>query len=314
MFPTPGASSLKPVVAYIGLAFLLAWLVHLPALITGVGPDDQAYALSAQLYSFTPMIAAVLCTLAIRNRDTSVLRSLGVTPVRPIPRLLGWCAFVFVIFLALGFLAPLMAGALGVIKLDLAGFSGLREVIIERAPGAAEQLSGSGFPWLAFLIAAASVIGVNFPLALPLMIGEEIGWRGFLLPRLMRFGIWPALLISGAIHAIWHGPQLLIQFRSGAMGIGAVLVFGVGVMAFGVLLGLLRLWSGSVWPAVIAHGANNVVAQIGFLTLSAAGSPTDPIWYSGGVGGLIGAGLIMVLVVGLLRVRVLRDRAATAHR
>ncbi|HEY9292718.1 MAG TPA: CPBP family intramembrane glutamic endopeptidase, partial [Microlunatus sp.] len=259
------------------------------------------------------MIAAVICTLAIRNRDMSVLRSLGITPIRPIRQLLGWCAFAFVIFLVLGFLAPLVAGALGVIDLDLAGFSGLREAIIERAPGAADQLSGAGFPWLAFLIAAASVIGLSFPLALPLMIGEEIGWRGFLLPRLMRFGIWPALLISGGIHAIWHGPQLLIQYRSGAMGIGALLIFGVGVIAFGVLLGLVRVWSGSVWPAVIAHAANNVVAQIGFLTLTAAGSRTDPLWYSGGVGGLIGAGLIMAFVVGLLQAKVLRDRTATVN-
>ena len=39
-------------------------------------------------------------------------------------------------------------------------------------------------------------------------LGEELGWRGFLLPRLIRCGMgqWTALVVSGTIWGIWHAP------------------------------------------------------------------------------------------------------------
>ena len=41
-------------------------------------------------------------------------------------------------------------------------------------------------------------------------LGEEIGWRGFLLPRLVQqFGFTLGCLVSGCIWAVWHYPALL---------------------------------------------------------------------------------------------------------
>jgi membrane protease YdiL (CAAX protease family) len=40
-------------------------------------------------------------------------------------------------------------------------------------------------------------------------IGEEIGWRGYMLPHLLKLGATPALLISGFAHGLFHLPAIL---------------------------------------------------------------------------------------------------------
>ena len=40
-------------------------------------------------------------------------------------------------------------------------------------------------------------------------LGEELGWRGFLLPSLLPLGQWRAILMSGLIWGVWHAPAIL---------------------------------------------------------------------------------------------------------
>jgi uncharacterized protein len=42
--------------------------------------------------------------------------------------------------------------------------------------------------------------------------GEEWGWRGWLLPRLIGLDTWPALLLSGLVWGIWHAPLTLLGY------------------------------------------------------------------------------------------------------
>ncbi len=89
---------------------------------------------------------------------------------------------------------------------------------------------------------------------------EEIGWRGYLLPRLISLGERRALLLSGLMHGVWHLPVVLLTSLYLPAGNRAVIIpmFLVCVMAGGVLMGWLRLRTDSVWPAVLAHSAHNV--------------------------------------------------------
>jgi len=91
---------------------------------------------------------------------------------------------------------------------------------------------------------------------LPLVdVGEEIGWRDYLLPRLLPVGTVPALLITGVVWAAWHLPfNLILGYNKGAEGFP---LFALDIVLFGALLGYLRLRSGSVWPCAILHAAYN---------------------------------------------------------
>ena len=88
-------------------------------------------------------------------------------------------------------------------------------------------------------------------------------------------GTWPALLVTGAVWGLWHAPIILLGYdfaRPDALGLA--LMVG-GCMAYGVLIGWLRIRSASIWPSVFAHGAFNAAGGFAVLVL-AAGSPADP--------------------------------------
>lgn len=91
-------------------------------------------------------------------------------------------------------------------------------------------------------------MAITVTLAAPL--GEEIFFRGFALPALRRsVGLLAALVISGALFSFLHMDP----------------VGFAGLMEIGILLAALRVWSGSLWPAVIAHAVNNGIAGGAFL-------------------------------------------------
>ena len=124
----------------------------------------------------------------------------------------------------------------------------------------------------------------TFGVALPLLftvtvigtavwtLGEELGWRGFLFPRLQeRFGFHRACLISGFIWAVWHYPGLFwADYNTGTSPVFAVSCFTVGVIAMGYIMGYLRVRSGSIWPCVFLHATHNSFVQGIFDPLTAS--------------------------------------------
>jgi membrane protease YdiL (CAAX protease family) len=96
-----------------------------------------------------------------------------------------------------------------------------------------------------------------------LVIGEEIGWRGFALPRLQtRFNSLTASLILGGLWAAWHLPNAFIPGFE--YYLTAFPVFLVYVVSMTVLFTwLANRTRGSVWIAWLFHAAINISA--GFL-------------------------------------------------
>lgn len=125
--------------------------------------------------------------------------------------------------------------------------------------------------------------------------GEEIGWRGWLVPALRPLGTWPALLLTGVIWGIWHSPVILLGYNFGRTDITGVLFMIGGCVAWGILLGWVRLRSASVWPAVIAHGSLNAAG--GLVVLFAAAQPDLAL--AGPLG--VAAWIVLALVVLVLQ-------------
>jgi membrane protease YdiL (CAAX protease family) len=111
----------------------------------------------------------------------------------------------------------------------------------------------------------AASLAVYAILNLVLVSGEEIGWRGYMLTRLIDAGVPTPLLASGLLWGLWHVPLVLwAGYADGpSPALSAVLLL-VATTAFGHVLARLRLETGSVWPAVVAHATWNVAIQAGF--------------------------------------------------
>lgn len=95
--------------------------------------------------------------------------------------------------------------------------------------------------------------------------GEEIGWRGYMLTRLIDSGLPVPILISGLIWGLWHIPLILSgQYASGPYPLLSAFLFLCGIMAAGFVFAWLRLSSGSIWPCIWAHSVWNSVIQGSF--------------------------------------------------
>jgi membrane protease YdiL (CAAX protease family) len=105
-------------------------------------------------------------------------------------------------------------------------------------------------------------VPINLFGGLAIFIGEEFGWRSYLLEKLRPLGRWKALLLSGSIWSLWHAPLLVIPggiytSRVDVPGAGlALLVF----VLMGFIFGWLYLESNSVWPCVLMHSYNNLIS------------------------------------------------------
>jgi membrane protease YdiL (CAAX protease family) len=85
-------------------------------------------------------------------------------------------------------------------------------------------------------------------LALTFSLAEEIGIRGYLLPKLLALGRTRALALSGLVFATWHMPLILLTpfFPVGNKLISLPLFYAT-VVAASFVYGYLRLYTGSVW-------------------------------------------------------------------
>lgn len=127
--------------------------------------------------------------------------------------------------------------------------------------------SAAGFCGLAPWALKGHLLGalLVLPLNLGRALGEEIGWRGFLFPRLRsRFSFAMASLLSGLIWSAWHY-ALIVQggyLEAPDMPLGVTLgLFTIGTVGTSFVYGWLRERSDSVWPAVCFHGVYNWFTQ-----------------------------------------------------
>jgi len=93
--------------------------------------------------------------------------------------------------------------------------------------------------------------------------GEEIGWRGFLVPHLYkRMGFTATCLVTGLIWSLWHFPLIISGVYLAKMPmLPQLLLLVVSVTAMTFPISWLRLKSTSVWPAVLLHASHNLYIQ-----------------------------------------------------
>jgi membrane protease YdiL (CAAX protease family) len=277
-------------IIYLAIAFGGAWLAAIPLWNQGLQSAQLPLSLAALQVAPTLGVLAVWLVTALRRapaaRQWARLTGLtfGDSPRRTIRYVAATWAGIPVLIAAVIAVSAL----LGVFPTDLAGLSGYRQAFPQgtHATAAIGTLTGIVVTTLFSSVTA---------------FGEEWGWRGFLLPRLLPLGYGGAILASGLIWGLWHAPLTLLGWNYPGLGPWAVLPFTAFCTVVGAVLGWLRLRTGSVWPAVIGHGVLNAAVPTMYLVVSAAGRLPDPLL--GGVFGAVGLLAFGVLGLALARVR-----------
>ena len=237
----------KSLLSFLIIAFGFSWaLFCVPLAFKG---NQTSYLTSMQisfaLAMWGPGIAAIVTTLFVDKQPFKTLRLNSLGPKR--------------FYLWAWVLPPVLTLAtLGVTILIRSGEFDPTMTMMRDA--LAQVPSTAGLPpvgtlvaiQLAFAVILAPFINVLFTL------GEELGWRGFLLPKLMPLGQWKAILLSGAIWGFWHAPTTLLHgYNFPQHPYLGVLVMIVGCTLLGTILSWLYLNTRSPWVAALGHGAIN---------------------------------------------------------
>jgi membrane protease YdiL (CAAX protease family) len=129
-------------------------------------------------------------------------------------------------------------------------------------------------------------------------LGEEIGWRGLLVPELSRVTTFAkTVLLTWVVWAIWHYPVIIFSdYHSQAPRWFDLTTLTISILGLSCFTAWLRLMSGSIWPAVIWHGAHNLFIQEAFLHMSGDTPLSKFIIDDFGIG-LVLATLLLGLVI-----------------
>lgn len=281
------------VVVFYLVACGLAWLLALPMWF-GAGLATPGATIWMAVTMFTPTAAAVVVgRLRQRRSWRSLWADVGVWPVRSWRRVLSFAAaglvgVVLVVAVGVG-----LAVALGQLEPDFRTFSGFAEQL--RSVTGGTDL-GVSVQLLVLLQLVSIPVGAVFNTFVA--VGEEIGWRGWLLAELQPIGRWRAAALTGALWGLWHSPVILLGYnfaQPNALGVGVMVI---GCVLIGMLLAWIRSASGSIWPAAVAHGALNASAGIASVVV-AAGTDPDPVAVSplGWVTWIVLGALVSALVL-----------------
>jgi len=215
-----------PLLSYFGLAYLISWTLWLPAYC----PPLKSLALPFQhaLGSFGPLLAGLLLSWRLQGKAglTELWKRMTRWRVGA-----GWYVLVLLGPLLLAIAALGLEAALNKHPLQLTGL------------GLSPEFPGLGR--VGFLLFTVLVYGY----------GEEVGWRGFALPRLERsYGPRWSVLLLALGWAGWHLPLFLYRPGMMQMGIGGAIGWLCSILTGTALMSwLYRHTRGSLLIAALLH-------------------------------------------------------------
>ncbi len=289
----------KSLACFLGITFLISWSLFLTPLLFGEMEPVNKQLMTQGSWAIAmwgPGIAAIITTMFIAKQPFKNLRLNTLGPKR-------FYMWAWLLPIGLTIVGGLLTLLFGIAKLDL-NFTMIREAMASAA-------GGNSVP--AEMIVAIQVL-LAFTLA-PLInvlfaLGEELGWRGFLLPHFLPFGQWKAILISGIIWGLWHAPAIAQGLNYPGYPILGIFMMIVFCILLGTIFSWLYLNTKSPWVAALAHGSVNAVAglpvlffQPGF-NMALGGTIATPVAW-------LGMGLFVLWLVWTKRLPVLSQLEET---
>ena len=240
------AVSRKPLFTFLGLVTVLSILIYM---LVFSGNEENAQG-GLALLQFAPAVSAI-ATKLIYQRNV---------------RGLGW-KWGKTRYQLLSLVLPFGIGLVSFGLVWLLGFGRFSSgpFIAEAQAGIAESF-GLNISSVVMVYLILILLNGTAGLLLPMIFsfGEELGWRGFLVPELNKHvNFTQTGLISGVIWTVYHYP-LLIGFAAPQLGVSVwplLISSMIGGVSLSFIMAWLRLKSGSVWTAVFFHAALNAHNQ-----------------------------------------------------
>lgn len=247
----------KPILWFLVIAFGMAWVFFLLPLAFGKPGSFNRQIATTVLWAmamWAPGLGAIVATRWVAGKRLGAL-NLG--------RLGDWRAYLWawLLFPALAVVTGLLTLAFGAGELDTK-FTLIKNSLAA-VPGG--EVIPAGVVVL-IQVALGLTLGPLFNTIFAL--GEELGWRGFLLPGLMPLGQWRAIGISGIIWGIWHAPAILQGHNYPGHPIAGIFMMIVLCVLLGAILGWLYLRTRSPWAPALAHGSMNAIAGLPLLFMT----------------------------------------------
>jgi membrane protease YdiL (CAAX protease family) len=254
----------KSLVKYLIWAFALAWPIQAVASYYALQGNAQLFQLLLMLCMLIPAAATLLARISLPDMGWKL-------DLRWNWR---WFLAAWLVPAALTILGAALYFLAFPARLDLSGGYVRDQILAAGGEETLSQLEVQGFSLLLpiALLTGVQVLFYAFVNAIP-ALGEEIGWRGAMLPRLKeRFGPARGWLLGGLIWGVWHWPVVILAgYEYGLAYWGAPVLgpiaFCLFTTAAGILLDALYEKTGSIWAPALGHGAVNAAASFPLLFL-----------------------------------------------
>lgn len=278
----------KRLVIYVTLTMAIAWIVFIMIPICGLtyGRGSSVFILAAAM--FVPALCSLLTRLITKE---------GFKNMYLRPHFRGHMKQYLLIYFgptALLFLSGVFYFLIFPGRFDT-GLTVLKELT------ASSGMSGLSVSAL-LIIQVLQVVILGPVINIIPTLGEELGWRGYLLPKLRRFfSDRAALVVTGVIWGIWHLPVIVMGHNYGTsyagypwLGIIAMVVFCV---IFGTIEGYIAIKLESVIPAAMIHSVLNAGAGLPLYLVKGEYNMLLGPAVTGLIGGLPFAVLAVVLFI-----------------
>jgi len=252
---------------FLFLAFGITWAVAGVGAMLGVDTDHPGYVPLAAACMLGPSLAAIIQWKLIERAPWSAL---GLHP-----KLIRWRGLLFTILIALCIvpLALLVArvgghflhiDAFGQVEVSGESFAdSIKAILAERGvsdiSSTTQQLAE--LPGVVILLVLAfSAVFAAFTVNLPFMLGEELGWRGFLFAATAHWSPAQRVALTGPVWGLWHAPLILMGHNYPDHPYAGIVMMMVFCTVLAVLFDHARLRSNSVWAPCVLHGIINGTA------------------------------------------------------
>ena len=224
----------KRILMFLLICLPITWLLMAVSYkLTAEGKLEGLATFMLSLSVFMPAITGVICVL--KNKE-------GIGTLKLLPGLYktGWV-----------YLIAIFGGAV---------LSLMTEPFVMLFFPETEKLSNGAMPELLFNILLYIVIGVIGSVGI---LGEEIGWMGYLYPKMEKLcGLIPALIATGLIRGLWHVVMFMqMDLKAGVIGF---ICLSISNVFLGSVLVLLTKLTNSVYPATIVHALSNALPSVLF--------------------------------------------------